>query len=82
VNELSSKDRIGDTAANPKNAESVANARLIAAAPMLLEACKKALEWSAQYPLGIASCEPDRDAARIVYFFCATAIAAAEGGEK
>jgi len=30
--------------------EDEANARLIAAAPDLLQACKMALEWAAEYP--------------------------------
>lgn len=59
-------------------AQKEANAALIAAAPVLLEACEAAMEWAAAFPLGIASCEPDIEAAADVYRRCRSAIAKAE----
>jgi hypothetical protein len=79
VNILSSRDKKGDTAANPENAESVSNASLIAAAPQLLEACKAAHKWldyfGGHVPV-VAGGEAELSG------ILEAAIAAAEGREK
>lgn len=44
----------------------------------LLEACNAAMEWAAAYPLGIASTQPDVDAAADVYRCCDAALKEAQ----
>ncbi len=39
-----------------------------------VEACDSALEWAAGFPLGIASTQPDIDAAASVYARCEAAL--------
>jgi hypothetical protein len=61
-----------------RHEEGIANARLIAAAPELLEACEKALEWVWDADLTVPSCVmPDESMIRMLN----AAIAKAKGAD-
>ncbi len=66
-----------DLSPNLRTAVALLEAELVRARG-LEKACDAALEWAAGYPLGMASTQPDIDAAAVVYRRCHAAL---KGGD-